>query len=260
MSARRLTGRALVTGGTSGIGLGYARHLALRGLDIVLVARNAERLESTAAELRALGVDVEIVVADLATPDGVATVVERLASEDSPVEVYVNNAGHGLYTPLTAEDMSSHHAAIDLMIRAVLDTGAAAARAMRSRGSGVIITIGSISGMIATGHYSAIKAWVNSYSESLGMELEGTGVTVTCVMPGWVRTEFHERAGMSTGKIPDELWLDVDQVVTESLDAAERGQVRSIPSWRYKVLAFGAEHGPKFAVRAISRKIQGGRR
>jgi NAD(P)-dependent dehydrogenase (short-subunit alcohol dehydrogenase family) len=110
MSARRLAGRALITGGTSGIGLGYARHLALRGLDIVLVARNAERLESTAAELRALGVDVEIVVADLATPDGVATVVERLASEDSPIEVYVNNAGHGLYTPLTAEDMSSHRA------------------------------------------------------------------------------------------------------------------------------------------------------
>ena len=260
MSGTRLRGRALVTGGTSGIGLAFARHLALRGLDVVLVARNPERLEATAAELRALGVEVEVLRADLATREGTDAVVARLEDEERPVEVYVNNAGHGLYASLAAEDMTRHHAAIDLMIRAVLDTGAAAARAMVARGHGVIIPIGSVSGMIATGHYSAIKAWTNTWAESLSTELEGTGVTVTCVMPGWVRTEFHERAGMSTGKIPEQLWLDVDQVVTESLDAAERGRVRSIPSWRYKLLAFGAEHGPKVAVRAISRKIQGGRR
>ncbi|MGC5628279.1 SDR family NAD(P)-dependent oxidoreductase [Georgenia sp. Z1344] len=256
----RLHGRALVTGGTSGIGLGFARRLALAGLDVVLVARDPGRLESTAAELTALGVEVETIVADLATREGTDVVGERLTDEERPVEVYVANAGHGLYEPLATEDTAPHHAAIDLMIRAVLDTGAAAARAMTARGHGVIIPIGSISGTIATGHYSAIKAWTNSWAESLATELEGTGVTVTCVMPGWVRTEFHQRAGMSTGKIPDALWLDPDQVVVEALDAAERGDYRVVPSWRYKIIAFAAEKGPKAAVRAVSRVIQGGRR
>ncbi|MGC5615520.1 SDR family NAD(P)-dependent oxidoreductase [Georgenia sp. Z1491] len=256
----RLRGRALVTGGTSGIGLAFARRLALRGLDLVLVARDEGRLGTIAAELGALGVDVETMVADLSTREGSDAVCGRLADEDRPVEVYVANAGHGLYTPLAAEDTAPHHAAIDLMVRAVLDTGAAAARAMTARGHGVIIPIGSISGMIATGHYSAIKAWTNSWAESLATELEGTGVTVTCVLPGWVRTEFHQRAGMSTGKIPDALWLDPDQVVVESLDAAEQGDYRVVPSLRYKVIAFAAERGPKAAVRAVSRIIQGGRR
>lgn len=260
MTMPRLHGRALVTGGTSGIGLGFARQLALRGLDVVLVARNVERLEATAAELEALGVDVEILRADLATRAGIDAVVARLEDTERPVEVYVDNAGHGLYASLYDADMSAHHSAIDLMVRAVLDTGAAAARAMTARGHGVIIPIGSISGMIPTGHYAAIKAWTNTWAESLGVELDGTGVTVTCVMPGWVRTEFHERAGMSTGKIPDFMWLDTDQVVVESLDAAERGDHRVVPSWRYKIIAFAAERGPRAAVRAVSRVIQGGRR
>jgi uncharacterized protein len=256
-----LHGRALVTGGTSGIGLSFARALASRGCDLVLVARDEARLAKTAEQLRwRYGVDVETIVADLAERDAVEAVAGRLADTVSPVEILVNNAGKGVHVPLLAEDTSEHERALDLMVRAPLVLGAAAGRAMRARGHGVIVNVASVAGLIPMGSYSAIKSWVRTYSESLSLELDGTGVRVTALLPGWVRTEFHERAGIRASSIPDALWLEADRVVEDCLADVEKGRVRSVPSKRFATLAFLAEHAPRPLVRRATAVIKGSRR
>lgn len=255
-----LTGTAMVTGGTAGIGLAFARALAARGCDLVLVARNRQRLDATAEELRAEhGVAVHTIVADLGQRADVDTVARRLEDARAPVDILVNNAGNGVHTPLT-EDIAVHDAAIDLMIRGVLVLGAAAGRAMSARGSGLIINVGSVAGLVAMGTYSAIKSWVNTYSESLSLELEGSGVQVMTLMPGWVRTEFHERAKIRTSAIPSFLWLEADRLVADCLEDVEAGRTRSVPSRRFKVIVWLATRMPRALVRRATALIRKGRR
>ena len=251
---------ALITGGTSGIGAAFARALAARGDDLVLVARNADRLSEAATELKErYAVNVETIVADLAVRSDVVGIGERLASVERPIDLLVNNAGFGVRVRLTAADTTPHEHAIDVMIRAVLMLSAAAGRAMRQRGAGTIINVSSTAGFVTMGGYSAIKSWVTSYTESLANELHGTGVKVVALCPGWVRTEFHERAEINIGSIPPFLWLDADRLVADCLDDAAAGKVISIPSKRYKVLMTICEHLPHRAMRAVSRKMTSGR-
>ncbi len=255
-----LRGRALVTGGTAGLGLEFARALAARGLSLVLVARDEQRLAKTADQLRwRYGVEVETLVADLSVRDDVSAVAARLGDADSPVDVLVNNAGHGVHTPLLADELTELDRSLEVMVRAVLVLGNAAGRAMVSRGHGVIINVASVAGLVPMGAYSAIKAWVDTYSESLSVELAGTGVQATSLRPGWVRTEFHERARIRTSSIPDFLWLEADRVVADALADVEQGRVRSVPSKRFRVIAFLAEHAPRPLVRRATALIKGGR-
>lgn len=245
-----LHGRALVTGGTSGIGYAFSRALAARGCDLVLVARDPERLASVADGLtRRYGVDVEVLQADLSDQGQVEKVAARLRDEERPVEVLVNNAGHGLHDPIATGDLSVHTRAVDIMIRAVLVLAGNAAHVMAERGHGTIINIGSVAGMIAQNNYSAIKSWVNTFSDALSLELEGTGVRVLTLIPGWVRTEFHDRAEIRTSKIPDWLWLESDRLVRDALNDLERGKDRSIPSTRFAIIAFLIRHAPRGLVR-----------
>ena len=251
---------ALVTGGTSGIGAAFARALAARGDDLVLVARKSGPLEETAAELRSRhGVAVQVLVADLADRADVQRVAERLRSVEAPVDLLVNNAGFGIRGSLLDPDLSPYDQGIDVMVRAVMVLAGAAGGAMRDRGHGAIVNVGSTAGYTAMGGYSALKTWVSAYTESLAVELRDSGVTVTVLAPGWVRTEFHGRAGIGTGKIPDFLWLDADQLVAECLLDVQRGKVVSIPSRRYKVLIFLARHAPRAAVRRASVLLSSGR-
>ena len=251
---------ALITGGTAGIGAAFARALGARGDDLVLVARNADRLSEMATELKErYAVNVETVVADLAIRADVAGIAERLTSLEQPIDMVINNAGFGVRAKLTDADTTRHEQAIDVMIRAVLMLGAAAGRTMRQRGSGTIINVSSTAGFVAMGSYSAIKAWVTTYTESLANELHGTGVRVTALCPGYVRTEFHERAGINMGSLPQLMWLDADRLVADCLDDAAAGKVVSIPSKRYKVMITICEHLPHRAVRAISRRLTSGR-
>ncbi|QVQ51649.1 SDR family NAD(P)-dependent oxidoreductase [Spiractinospora alimapuensis] len=247
---------ALITGGTAGIGLVFARHLARQGYDLVLVARDRERLEETARDLGSThGRSVEVLTADLSDLGDVERVAARIADVDSPIELLVNNAGFGIHAPLTGEDLTPHTRALDVMARSVLLLGGAAGRAMAARGGGMIINVSSTAGFMALGGYSAIKAWVTAYSESLSVELRGSGVRVTALCPGWVRTEFHERAGINTESIPAKLWIDADLVVATALRDVRRGAVVSIPSWRFRFLMWCVRHLPRRAVRAISAKI-----
>ena len=169
---------ALVTGGTAGIGAVFARQLAQRGHDLVLVARDQTRLETAAADLRRRGVEVEVLVADLADRSDVQRVVDRVADPLRPVDLVVNNAGFGVHGSLLSGDVAEHEQALAVMCRAVLVLSAAAGKAMCSRGRGAIVNVSSVAGFVTMGSYSAVKSWVTTFSEGLAGELSGTGVTV----------------------------------------------------------------------------------
>ena len=221
----------------------------------MLVARNEDRLAATAAELEAYGVSVETISADLAVRADVDVVAQRLEDESRPIDFLVNNAGFGLHGSLIDPDTSEHEKAFAVMCLAVLVLGGAAGRAMKKRHRGTIVVVSSVAGTIATGNYSAVKAWTTAYAEGLSVELKRTGVQVTALLPGWVRTEFHERAGIRTSSIPSVLWLDADDLVDEALRDISRGRVISVPSLRFKVLMVFTKHLPRGVIRWISGNI-----
>jgi short-subunit dehydrogenase len=241
---------ALVTGATAGLGAEFARQLAARGHDLVLVARDVARLESTQNALSS--VRVETLPADLLTDEGCATVAERLANGD--IDLLVNNAGIGAYKPFGEAELEREEAQLDLNVRAVLRLSHAAVRAMKERGSGRIINISSVAGFVPRGGnatYSASKAWVTMFSEALGVQLAGSGVTVTAVCPGFTHTEFHERANADMSHVPDRMWLDAKDVVREGLDDAFAGKAISVPSRRYKALVGATRALPRPVLRAV---------
>lgn len=245
--------KALITGGTAGIGAAFARAFAGRGVSLVLVARSADRLAETAERLRReYGVEVETIVVDLSDRQAQQLVADRLESDTDPVDVFVNNAGFSVKASLLEEDLSQHDLGFEVMVRAVLKLGGAAGRAMSRRGRGWIINVGSVSALVTQNNYSAIKAWVGNYSESLGVQLARTGVQVTALMPGWVRTEFHSRAGIKGSSIPGVLWLDADHLVEECLRDVARGKPVSVPSKRWKLIAAVLRATPRGVVARLS--------
>lgn len=256
MSTLSTMSTALITGATSGIGAEFARQLAARGTDLVLVARDVARLEEYAEQLRTQHtVAVEILPADLADREQTLVAARRLEDPAHPVDLLVNNAGFGMRSTLLEPDFDIDERALKVMCRAVLILAGAAARAMRERGHGQIINTSSTAGFFTMGHYSAIKAWVTAYSESLAVQLRGTGVGVTALCPGWVRTEFHDRANINSKSIPDFAWISKERVVREALDAVGRGRVIVIPALGWRVAINGARLLPRPAIRWISSKV-----
>ncbi|ACZ21872.1 short-chain dehydrogenase of unknown substrate specificity [Sanguibacter keddieii DSM 10542] len=252
---------ALITGGTSGIGAAFAEALAARGVDLVLVARDEGRLTDSATRLASThGITVDTLRADLAVRADVERVAARLEDTTRPVELLVNNAGSGVRTPLVSRDVASHDLGFDVMCRAVLVLGGAAGRAMSARGSGAIINVSSLQSLFTTGSYAAMKAWVTSYSQGLSVELHGTGVTVTAVLPGWVRTDWHARDGERRSSVPGWLWTEPADVALAALRDSARGRVVSVPSRRYRVIGWLARHLPRATVRQISGRISSSRR
>jgi short-subunit dehydrogenase len=251
---------ALITGGTSGIGAEFAQQLASRGFDLVLVARDSKRLDEAAKNLHAsFGINVETLSADLGDRADVARVAARTEDPEHPIDFLVNNAGFGIHANLTVADTSLHEHALDVMCRAVLVLGGAAGRAMSARGHGAILNVSSIAGLMTMGSYSAIKAWVTAYSQGLAVELRKTGVTVTALLPGWVQTEFHDRAGIRKSSIPNSLWIDLDRLVRVALRDVDRGKVISIPTARYRAFAWIARRLPRRTIRWISGVISASR-
>lgn len=242
---------ALVTGATAGIGREFAVQLAARGTDLVLVARDVPRLEELATDLRCnRGVQVEILPADLSDRAATARVAARLADPDRPVDLLVNNAGFGMKQSFLANEIEAEEGMLDVLCRAVLVLSHAAGRAMKARGHGQIINVSSVAGWIASGTYSAAKSWVTVFSEGLAGELAGSGVTVTALCPGFVRTEFHERAEIRDDAFPDFMWLDAPSLVRECLEDADAGKVVSVPSLTYKALATAMKVVPRRFLRS----------
>lgn len=251
--------RALITGGTSGIGAAFARAFARRGVDLVLVARDETRLAEVSRELAdAHGVRVETIAADLASREDQQRVADRLEQstpEHPAIDVLVNNAGFSLRTPLLDRDIAAHDRGYEVMVRSVIVLSAAAGRAMSARGEGWIINVGSVSAFVPQNNYSAIKAWVNAYTEALYVQLRGTGVHVTLLAPGWVRTEFHSRAGIKGSSIPGFLWLSADRLAEDCLKDVARGRAVSIPSTRFKVIVAAMRTAPRGLVHRISAAV-----
>jgi short-subunit dehydrogenase len=231
-------GWALVTGPTSGIGLSFARALAARGHDLVLVARNEQRLAETADELRSTyGVAVEVLPADLVDRAQLAKVEARLADRAEPVRLLVNNAGFGLRGRFLDNDLAREQAQLDVLVTAVMRLTHAALGAMLAEGHGQIVNVSSMAGFLQRGSYSAAKSYVTKLSQWAHHEYAGQGVQVMAVCPGFVRTEFHQRLGSDTDSAPRLLWLDPDRVVAEALADLDAGKALSIPSKRYKAIA-----------------------
>ncbi|HCB07619.1 MAG TPA: short-chain dehydrogenase [Nocardioides bacterium] len=236
---------ALVTGPTAGIGASFARQLAARGYDLVLVARDAERLEQTAAELRAAyDVQVEVLAADLSDRSELARVEARLSDAERPVDLLVNNAGFGLKGRFLDNTADAETVMLEVLVTAVLRLSHAALGAMTERGHGGVINVSSVAAFLPRGSYSAAKAWVNSFSEWAAHEYRPRGVTVTALCPGFTKTEFHERMDVSRGSAPDFMWLDADKLVETALADFDKGRVYSIPSAQYKLIAGAARLVP----------------
>jgi uncharacterized protein len=236
---------SLVTGATAGIGAAFARRLATDGHDLVLVARDEKRLTASAADLRERhGAEVEVLPADLATDEGIASVEARLRRPDAPVDVLVNNAGFGNKGTFLEAPMADELRMLRLHCEAVLRLTAAAAEGMRERGRGFVINVASVAAFMPRGTYSASKAWVVRFTESTAIELAGSGVRFLALCPGFVRTEFHDRAGMKAENVPSWAWLDADKVVAAALRDLARGRTVSVPDPRYKVAAALARHIP----------------
>jgi short-subunit dehydrogenase len=250
---------ALITGPTSGLGAGYARRFARDGYDVVLVARDVDRLVALAAELRAAhSVDVEVLAADLAETAGRDAVCERLARG---VQVLINNAGFGMTGEFWETDPAALQRQLDVNVAAVMHLTRAALPPMMAAGKGTVINIASAAGLLPGrgSTYSASKAWVVFFSEGLANGLAGTGVGMHAVCPGFVHTEFHERAGLDMSSIPGPMWLTVEDVVSESLADIAKGKVVSIPGVQYKVLTTGGRLIPRGVVRAFTKRVGRGR-
>jgi short-subunit dehydrogenase len=236
---------ALVTGPTAGIGRSFAHQLARQGYDLVLVARAVDRLESEAAELRSsYGVQVEVLAADLTDRAELALVEARLADPARPVDLLVNNAGFGLKKRFLDNTVHEEQAMLEVLVTAVMRLSHAALGPMTERGSGGIINVSSVASFLPRGTYSAAKAWVNSFSEWAAHEYRPQGITVTCLCPGFTKTEFHERMDVGRDSAPDFLWLDADELVATALKDHAKGKVWSIPGAQYKAIATAARLVP----------------
>lgn len=250
---------ALITGPTSGLGEGYARRFARDGYDLVLVARDVDRLEALAASLRAEhGIDVEVLPADLSSAAESAKVIQRLSGG---VAVLVNNAGFGTSGEFWTTDPAVLQRQLDVNVTAVMHLTRAALPPMVAAGKGTVINIASVAGLLPGrgSTYAASKAWVVFFSEGLANGLAGTGVGVHAVCPGFVRTEFHQRAGIEMSSIPSPMWLSVDDVVDASLADIARGKTVSIPGVQYKALTTAGRIIPRGLVRAMTNRMGRGR-
>ncbi len=217
-------GLGVITGASTGIGAIYANRLARRGYDLLLIARNRERLEDLAKKLSAeTGREVEVMVADLSDAKDLAE-VEQVLREDERITLLVNNAGVGATAPLLNSDIANMSQMIALNVGALTRLTYAVVPGLVKRGSGTIINIGSIVGIAPerlNGVYGGTKAFVLAFSQSLRHELAGTGVTVQVVLPGATATDFWRKSGTPVERLPQEIVMSAEDMVDAALSGLD---------------------------------------
>jgi len=248
---------ALITGATAGIGAQYARLLAKEGFDLILVARNKNRLASTAKSLnKEFGVKVEVLPADLTKPVQLEKVRKRLSDSMKPIEVLINNAGFGINKSFLVSDLSDEQGLLDVLVTAPMRLTHAVLPIMKKRNSGTIVNVSSVASWIAGGSYSAAKSYLTVLTESLHTELRPTKVKISALCPGFTRTEFHERGRMKMNRLPNFMWLSAEEVVSKSWRDVNAGKVISIPGWQYLILSSISRFGPRPMVRRIGMNVR----
>lgn len=247
--------RALVTGASSGIGLEVARQLAAEGTELVIVARTGPRLQELADSV---GVECEVLVADLADPVELAYVEDRLRDQSAPIDLLVNNAGFGFQGTFHELDLEREATVVDVNVVALHRLTHIAASVMAAAGRGGILNVSSMAGFVGspgTATYAASKAFVTSLSEAVHTELQPHGVHVTALCPGFTRTEFQTRADYDTSGIPDILWQSPAEVARAGLDGIRKNRSVVVPGAKNKVGAVAVNALPGVARRFLLSKL-----
>ena len=249
---------ALITGASAGIGKAFAHQLAKRDFDLVLTARRRERLEEVKGEIAAeRDVRVEILPADLAIPNAPQQIFDELARRGTAIDVLVNNAGFGLPMKYMATTWKQQADLLQVLVTSVAHLTHLFLPGMIARGWGRVINVASLAGLMygAPGStlYAGAKSFVIKMSESLALELRGSGVTVTAICPGFVFSEFHDVAGtrQRVSKLPSALWLDADTVARQGVEAALEGKVVLVNGAVNKLIASAMKHLPDPVARGI---------
>jgi len=252
---------ALVTGASAGIGEAIAHQLAARGHGVTLVARREDRLRVLADELsKKHGVRAEPIAADLADAAARDRLEGQIDELGLVVEVVVNNAGFGGSGNLAESDRERLVQMVELNAVALLDFQARYLPAMVERGRGAVINIASTAAfqpIPGTATYAATKAFVLSLSEAVHEELKGTGVTLTAVCPGPVKTEFTQAAGLEQAeeRTPDFVWMSAEDVARVAVDAAEKGKRAIVPGLLNRVGAITGQHSPRTLALPFVRRV-----
>ena len=241
---------ALVTGASSGIGAAISRELVSRGHGVTLTARREDRLRELAAELSREGGRAEVIAADLAEPGERDRLAGRLAELGLTVEVLVNNAGFGDSGELADADRERLVGMLRLNCEALLDLQARYLREMVGRRRGTVINIASTAAfqpMPGNATYAATKAFVLSLSEATHSEVRGSGVSVTAVCPGPVKTEFIQAAGIGEAEeaLPGMFWTPVEDVARDAVEGAAKGRRVVVPGLMNRAGAITGHHVPR---------------
>lgn len=250
---------ALITGASSGIGYELTRLFARDGFDVVLVARDAERLEQVAREMRERhGATVAVLPKDLAEPGAVDEIAAALHAGGIEVDTLVNNAGFNVYGPFCETDGNREMAMLQVNLVALTRLTKLLLPAMARHGSGRVLNIGS-TGSFAPGPFDAVycatKAYVLSFSEAIAEELEGTGVTVTALCPGATRTRFAERAGMTGTPMFRGRVAEASDVAAVGYRALMDGRRVVVPGRMNALLAFSVRLSPRRLVASIGKRM-----
>ena len=232
-----MSGRlALITGASSGIGAAFARIYARHGYDVALTARREDRLRALADEVRlAHGVEAMILPADLADPAAPAGLIGDIVAHGRTIDALVNNAGYGLVGPFADSRWEEQAASLQVMVTAVCELAHRVLPAMVEQGFGRIVNVASVAGIApgapGGGLYSAVKAMVLSFSQTLHLELADSGVHVSALCPGFTWSEFHDvnHTREMIGKAPSWLWMGADEVAACGYEAAEANRPVCVP-------------------------------
>lgn len=236
------TRTALITGASAGLGKEFAHQLAARGYNLVLVARNAERLEALSGSLASEhGIEADYIASDLSDAAAPAALFEEVQRRGLRIDYLVNNAGIAGPNLLEAGHWEEHRSFFQLMMLSIAELCHLFIPPMQARGFGRVINVASVAGRLARSggcNYGPAKAWVIALSEELALTVEKDGVLVSALCPGFTHTEFHERAGLMEMKnsLPKWFWYDADVVVREGLQAVERGKRVYLSGRLYRLL------------------------
>ena len=252
----------MITGASAGIGEAFADVFAAEGFDVVLVARREDRLRALADRLaKEHGVTAHVMVADLGDRDASARIVAELTTAGVQVDALVNNAGYGVPGTYLRSPWERHDATLQVMVTAVLELTHRLLPGMIERGYGRIINVASVAGLIpaSAGHtlYSATKAFLIKFSESLGHEVRAKGVHVLALCPGFTHSEFHDVLGTreQMKHTPAWLWLDAETVARQGYDAVMAGLPLYINGRVYRAIVMLVKYSPHWLIAAIERRL-----